>query len=204
MGNTPQSGVYVALAALAAVRKRLESWYKSFATTVPLITPFNVTESGGQSRVSFPNLTVANSITFYWSFWIICTMNIAHLCSGHKQPCRIQPNVSLDRPPSDKTTTDIQEALQMAKKVFQGVHFFLQDDMKLFGANSATLPLRVAYDCITAFGNQDDLAECDTVLRDMSSNGYQYLVDFTKGGRTASELRNHPTRHHQSLSAGHR
>lgn len=113
----------------------------------------------------------------------MCTMNIAQLSVGYTKLSRgqaidTQENAAVvEKPPSD-----IKEALEMAKKIFQGVHFLLQDDMKLFGANSATLPLRVAYACITAFGNQGDVAECEVVLQEMSSSGYQYLVNFTKGG----------------------
>lgn len=112
----------------------------------------------------------------------MCTMNIAQISSGYTKPIRMQTIDSQEKASlPEERASDIKESLEMAKTIFQGVHFLLQEDMKLFGANSATLPLQVAYACITAFGNQDDVAECEVVLQEMSSSGYHYLVNFTKG-----------------------
>ncbi|KAM5341489.1 hypothetical protein ACJ41O_014520 [Fusarium nematophilum] len=96
------------------------------------------------SPLIFPTIIAANYSTHLWAFELICIHNIIKLTSNF--PC-------IPRSTEKKGVRDLLSVgtiIQLACWSFKGVEFLLQDEFKLFGAASITLPLKTACDMFRA------------------------------------------------------
>lgn len=161
------------LSAWVTVQKRLDEWHYAFLTTMPYHARLLSNYLADDEQSTFPNLTVANGLTHYWAFRILCAAYI-------RQLQLLLPELAPQRAHAPQMINHEREyresSVQMSNWILQNVDFFLLEDMKLFGSNSLLLPLKVAYDCIKIFGTKFDLAFRDTVLKNMDSKGYGYLT----------------------------
>ncbi|KAM5366222.1 hypothetical protein ACJZ2D_010650 [Fusarium nematophilum] len=101
------------------------------------------------SPLIFPTIIAANYSTHLWAFELICIHNIIKLTSNF--PC-------IPRSTEKKGVRDLLSVgtiIQLACWSFKGVEFLLQDEFKLFGAASITLPLKTACDMFRAHGTHN-------------------------------------------------
>ncbi|KAF4890689.1 hypothetical protein CGCF415_v011885 [Colletotrichum fructicola] len=139
---------------------RLDRWHKSVNMTVGDFTPFPEISAAG-TNFEFPNITVANSLSHYWAFWIICATQIKRLTAQH-------PNISEDylvidgeRPETEAVT---RKVLQLSSYILSSTGYLMREDMKLYGTASAFFPLHIARSALEMFGGNDE-AICEELTK---------------------------------------
>ncbi|KAL4982528.1 hypothetical protein BDW68DRAFT_195226 [Aspergillus falconensis] len=112
----------------------------------------------GASKVSasrvpciwFSSITMANALTYIWSFRIICLHEMELLACG-------LPHLSLGQS-SASGEHGIESVPHIAQnlmsQISQSMEYLLQEEMKLFGPASAVLPLQTAYVVATMDANR--------------------------------------------------
>ncbi|KHN94419.1 C6 zinc finger domain protein [Metarhizium album ARSEF 1941] len=140
--------------------RRLDGWRRSYSAKLGAAYGADVAASAATTAddIWYPDITVANSLTHYWAFWIICATYAVQL----------QP-----RPAS-------REAIRSkAVLIMKSVAYLTREDMKLFGATSLGLPLRVAYEYFEQqVGDTESAALSDRVMSNIHDKGYSYLRVF--------------------------
>ncbi|KAH8797261.1 hypothetical protein F5884DRAFT_874888 [Xylogone sp. PMI_703] len=133
----------------------LEAWEDTFSTEYegllswPVLTNLwelhpNSTNAAEESifptSLYFPNITVANTITHYWSFTavILSSLMTIHTFLQNYSPVGFL-STSQYSPEFLQTRN-----LDLASKICQSMEYLLQKDMKLYGPTSTFYPLSVA------------------------------------------------------------
>ncbi|KAI3549293.1 hypothetical protein CSPX01_02401 [Colletotrichum filicis] len=158
------------------VINRLDLWHKSAnMMTMRGFTYLQKVSPADTTSLDFPNITVANSLSHYWAFWIICVTQIQRLTAHH-------PNISQDcllivgeYPASEAVT---QKVLQLATYILESTGYLMQEDMKLYGTASAFFPLHIARGALEMFGG-DDEAICEQLARNaeiIRQQGYEDVL----------------------------
>ncbi|KAK1713018.1 hypothetical protein BDP67DRAFT_403439 [Colletotrichum lupini] len=158
------------------VINRLDFWHKSAnMMTMRDFTYFQKVSPADTTSLDFPNITVANSLSHYWAFRIICVTQIQRLTAHH-------PNISQDcllivgeYPASEAVT---QKVLQLATYILESTRYLMQEDMKLYGTASAFFPLHIARGALEMFGG-DDEAICEQLARNaeiIRQQGYEDVL----------------------------
>ncbi|KAF4821120.1 hypothetical protein CGCSCA5_v003582 [Colletotrichum siamense] len=139
---------------------RLNDWHKSAKMTMGDFTLLAET-STSEAGLEFPNITVANSLSHYWAFWIICATQIKRLTAQH-------PNISEDylvidgeRPETEAVT---RKVLQLSSYILSSTGYLMREDMKLYGTASAFFPLHIARSALEMFGGNDE-AICEELRK---------------------------------------
>lgn len=155
--------------------KRLEFWHKSANMTMRDFTRLQKVSPANTTGLEFPNITVANSLSHYWAFWIICATQIQRLTAHH-------PNISQDcllidgEYPATKAVT--QKVLQLSSFILQSTSYLMREDMKLYGTASAFFPLHIARGALEMFGGGDE-AICEQLARNaevIRQQGYEDVL----------------------------
>ncbi|KAK1447629.1 hypothetical protein CMEL01_09468 [Colletotrichum melonis] len=153
----------------------LDFWHKSANMTMGDLTRLQSVSPAGTASLGFPNITVANSLSHSWAFWIICATQIQRLAARH-------PNISQDclliggEYPASKAVT--QKVLQLATYILESTGYLMQEDMKLYGTASAFFPLHIARGALEMFGG-DDEAICEQLARNaeiIRQQGYEDVL----------------------------
>lgn len=157
---------------LTEVRIRLDTWRASFRSPAASCHDSSVVKSEHSPSLWFTSITAANGLTHYWAFWLICTWYIQQLkliCPEAEGTAthHIRPDGKFD---DTKTVADY-----MAVSILQSVQYLTQDDMKLFGATSLAIPVKVAYEHIKKAGDAKTFTLCEAALRHIRSKHYYYL-----------------------------
>ncbi|KAI3539241.1 hypothetical protein CABS03_12331 [Colletotrichum abscissum] len=154
---------------------RLDFWHKSANMAMGDLTRLQSVSPAGTASLEFPNITVANSLSHYWAFWIICATQIQRLAAHH-------PNISQDclliggEYPASRAVT--QKVLQLATYILESTGYLMQEDMKLYGTASAFFPLHIARGALEIFGG-DDEAICEQLARNaeiIRQQGYEDVL----------------------------
>lgn len=131
---------------------RLDQWHKSAKMTGGNLTRFQEISTAG-TNFDFPNITVANSLSHYWAFWIICATQIKRIRAQ-------QPDISEDcllidgeYPESEAVARKI---LRLSSSILASTGYLMREDMKLYGTASAFFPLHIARSALGMFGGSDD------------------------------------------------
>lgn len=134
---------------LTEVLSALDEWYQQNISESATSSWWFTTGLRGDSYIWFPNITMANFLTHFWAFWILCVTNIRRLMVDY--PTLKENAIYIDgkAPEHEAVSASLTEA---ANRILQSVEFLIQDDMKLFGVASAPLPLRTV---CTALQNGD-------------------------------------------------
>ncbi|KAF4778324.1 hypothetical protein HER10_EVM0003112 [Colletotrichum scovillei] len=154
---------------------RLDFWHKSANMTMGNFTRLRKGSPADTTGLEFPNITVANSLSHYWAFWIVCATQIQRLTAHH--PNMPQDCVLIDgEHPASKATT--QKVLQLATFILGSTGYLMREDMKLYGTASAFFPLHIARGALEMFGGGDEaiseqLARNAEVIR---QQGYEDVV----------------------------
>ena len=130
-----------ALVGLVEVLEHLQLWHRE--TLDAYSGPMWWVKSGtdDETHVWFCSITMANCLTHFWAFWIICVTNIRQLREEH--PDLRERGIHVDgQPPESEFITE--RLLRRANRIILSVEFLTQDKMKLFGVASAFLPLQTA------------------------------------------------------------
>ncbi|KAK7447488.1 hypothetical protein Landi51_06844 [Colletotrichum acutatum] len=154
---------------------RLDSWHKSTNMTMGDFTCLHKV-SPADTSLEFPNITVANSLSHYWAFWIICATQIQRLRVHHlniSQDCLL---IDGEYPASKAVT---QKVLQLATFILESTGYLMREDMKLYGLASAFFPLHIARGALEMFGGGDE-AICEQLARNaeiIRQQGYEDVKD---------------------------
>ncbi|KAI8416709.1 hypothetical protein FOFC_03022 [Fusarium oxysporum] len=128
-----------ALTMIVAVVDRLTQSYHS--TLLSGNSWWYMSRAENEVSLWFPDITVANYLTHYWAFWIICVTHIRQLREAYPSLKEREVLVDGQAPESQ----DISEKLMdLSTQIFQSIEFLIQDEMKLFGIASAALPFQTA------------------------------------------------------------
>ncbi|KAF4829600.1 hypothetical protein CGCTS75_v006442 [Colletotrichum tropicale] len=131
---------------------RLDHWHKSAKTTMGDFTLLAET-STSEAGLEFPNITVANSLSHYWAFWIICATQTKRLTAQHPHISDGRLLIDGDRPESETVT---RKVLQLSKSILASTGYLMREDMKLYGTASAFFPLHIARSALEMFGGNDE------------------------------------------------
>lgn len=104
-------------------------------------TYWDIVGDDGETSIWFSSISVANLLTHFWAFWIICVTNIRSIISDYPDLQSLEILIDGQTPGSTFVTQKIASA---ANDILLSMEFLVQDKMKLFGAASLVLPLRVA------------------------------------------------------------
>ncbi|KAH8879293.1 hypothetical protein GQ53DRAFT_756106 [Thozetella sp. PMI_491] len=126
----------------------------------------------GHPSIWFQSITTANALTHYWAVQIICRHNITELRA--KFPELAEDATGAVEPQPHESN------LELAIKICQSIDYLMQDDMRLFGPTSAILPLRAAYDILSAAGPdaKEQLLWCQRIIARILGKGFQFVTLF--------------------------
>ncbi|KAF5509987.1 hypothetical protein CGCS363_v002201 [Colletotrichum siamense] len=130
---------------------RLDRWHKSVNMTVGDFTPLPETSLAG-TNFEFPNITVANSLSHYWAFWIICAIQIKRLAAQHPDISEDCLLIDGERPENEVVT---RKVLRFSSSILASTGYLMREDMKLYGTASAFFPLHIARSALEMFGGSD-------------------------------------------------
>ena len=145
-------------------------WYQGQDTEVSEMPPIKI------PCIWFPGITMANALTYIWSFRIICFYEIEHLAIS-----RPQPSFDYSRALGELRIKNIlHNAQTLVSQICQSMEYLLQDEMKLFGPASAVLPLQVAYAVATMYPSlyQVELAVITKVIDRLVAKGLQSYPSY--------------------------
>ncbi|KAJ5596040.1 hypothetical protein N7450_002498 [Penicillium hetheringtonii] len=136
------------LTGLLTTLQELEAWEHSMQSAVqgPLFWPRaacptqQTVNDSVQLSLWFSSLPVATSLSYLWAFRAVCYKQIAHLLSSDLAPpsCRDRALACLNLP----GIKDCQKkSLAFHSMICQSIPYFMQYEMKFYGAASVTLPL---------------------------------------------------------------
>ncbi|KAL6892436.1 N-terminal fungal transcription regulatory domain-containing protein [Trichoderma longibrachiatum] len=130
-----------------------------------------------KAHVWFPDITAANSMTHYWTFWIMCVVYIRRLREDYPE-LRDEELLIHGEIPESPVITEM--AIQMSTWIFQSIEYLVQDEMRLFGAISTTLPTRIAYQFLryNHFYDHELLSWCERVIEGIRDRGYDYIAQY--------------------------
>ncbi|KAK5992301.1 Kinesin light chain 1 [Cladobotryum mycophilum] len=109
--------------------------------------------NGYHGLLWYSDITMANCMIHYWAFWVMCIVYIRKIRRLHPSLTKLPLLIEGEIPESD-LLTDV--GIQMSTWTLQSVAYLTQDEMKLFGATSLTLPVRVAYKFLGAYCLHDE------------------------------------------------
>ncbi|RJE25255.1 hypothetical protein PHISCL_02405 [Aspergillus sclerotialis] len=110
-------------------------WYQDQATRTSKVSASKI------PCIWFSSITMANALTYIWSFRIICLNEMELLARGLPQLNLGQSSASSEL--GIKSVPRIAQSLMV--QISQSMEYLLQEEMKLFGPASAVLPLQTAY-----------------------------------------------------------
>ncbi|KAK9444959.1 N-terminal fungal transcription regulatory domain-containing protein [Metarhizium brunneum] len=153
---------------LLDVIRRLDCWRYSYSANLSSTYGRDFVAPLASEDIWYPDITVANSLTHYWAFWIICAVYAIQLDSGGIRSGRLgEANVVQ------------QEAIRSKSNlIMRSVEYLTQKKMKLFGATSLGLPGKVAYEYSQQAGDLNSVTFSNKVIKNISEKGYSYLNAF--------------------------
>lgn len=165
--DTPES-VVACMNIVATTLRRLESWRESYEGCLRHDYSFELEDSPHTHDVCYPNITVANCMTHYYAFRIICAFYMQRLslsCGGG------------DRCATSGVDDNISD---MAQLIVMSVRYLLGKSMGLYGPISMLLPAKVAYEYLCQDAGQlpSNTNPNDYMLRIIKDAGHQYLCDY--------------------------
>ncbi|KAF4833072.1 hypothetical protein CGCSCA4_v013426 [Colletotrichum siamense] len=131
---------------------RLDHWHKSAKITMGDSTLLAET-STTEASLEFPNITVANSLSHYWAFWIICATQIKRLTAQHPDISEDRLLIDGERPDNEVVSRKI---LQFSSSILASTGYLMREDMKLYGTASAFFPLHIARSALEMFGGGEE------------------------------------------------
>ncbi|KAL6863997.1 N-terminal fungal transcription regulatory domain-containing protein [Trichoderma novae-zelandiae] len=128
-----------------------------------------------KAHVWFPDITTANSMTHYWTFWIMCVVYIRKLREDYPELLDEDVLINGESPESPLIT---EMAIQMSTWIFQSIEYLVQDEMRLFGAISTALPTRMAYQFLRYNHDRELISWCERVIGGIRDRGYGYIAEY--------------------------
>ncbi|PTB68603.1 N-terminal fungal transcription regulatory domain-containing protein [Trichoderma citrinoviride] len=155
----------------------LVNWNVSFQSLTNKPSFRVLGKSPEKAHIWFPDITTANSMTHYWTFWIMCVVYIRKLREDYPELRDEELLINGESPESPLIT---EMAIQMSTWIFQSIEYLVQDEMRLFGAISATLPTRIAYQFLryNHFYDQELISWCERVIDGIRDRGYDYIAQY--------------------------
>jgi hypothetical protein len=163
--------------ALKDLLNALVNWNVSFQS-LSNKPSFRIIGKGPEKAcVWFPHITAANAMTHYWAFWIMCVVYIRRLRKDYPE-LRDDDFLINGEIPESPIITEV--AIQMSTWIFQSIEYLVQEEMKLFGAISATLPTRIAYQFLryNHFYDYKLISWCERVIDGIRDRGYDYIAQY--------------------------
>ncbi|KXH31966.1 hypothetical protein CSIM01_02518 [Colletotrichum simmondsii] len=170
-----ESAARIAAIQFVEAISRLDFWHKSANMTMRDFARLQKASPADTTGLEFPNITVANSLSHYWAFWIICAIQIQRLTAHH-------PNISQDcllidgEHPAGKAVT--RKVLQLASFILESTGYLMREDMKLYGTASAFFPLHIARGALEMLGGSDEVI-CEQLARNaevIRQHGYEDVL----------------------------
>ncbi|TQV91784.1 N-terminal fungal transcription regulatory domain-containing protein [Cordyceps javanica] len=148
---------------------QLDNWKNSHIKNA---LPQESSHSDGKSLsthdILYHDVTEANVLTHYWAFSIICAVQARSL---HQYVADLRP-LPLE--------LEIPEVTLKSNATFimQSVEYLARQEMKLYGAISLTLPLKVSHEYLERHGGPAEVALCRRVMENIDLKGHYYLRNF--------------------------
>lgn len=148
---------------------RLDAWADALESSAasPLFW-FEPSPEGKRQYIWFQDITVANALTHFWAFKVICLGNIDRL------------RTSFLGSGSVSRMTHFEEVKGLSIMICQSTEYLMQGEMRLFGPTSVILPLRTAYETFEAGGDQsrEEREWCKGIFSDILARGHQFMSLF--------------------------
>jgi hypothetical protein len=151
-----------------AILDRLNAWADAFQSSPSNLSPlfwFQAPDGAGNPHIWFQSITVANALTHFWAFRVVCLRKIDELRSRS-----LQSDHALRE-------THFEEVRRLSVMICQSTEYLMQDEMKLFGPASVFFPLQTACETFYAGGDRTikELEWCETVIADILNRGYRFM-----------------------------
>ena len=158
---------------LVEVANKLTQSYQSASASGRLW--WYVPRADGKASVWFSDLSLAWYSTNHWAFWIICVMHIRHLREDYPDLRGEEVQLDGQAPESQNISEQLTE---LSTRILQSIEFHIQDEMKLYGAVSVTLPFQAAIYLLKKKDGGDWLCSStyNQVLDMIAYRGYQDML----------------------------
>ncbi|RFU23710.1 hypothetical protein B7463_g12628, partial [Scytalidium lignicola] len=173
------------------VLRRLKRWNESFRKEMhgPLHWPNSTSTSKSSQPTSvlicsptfwFPSISVANTLTHFWAFQIICLVHIHKLESSYASLDNERFVMETEVPVRSLKDNSIE----LATRICQSMKYMMQNDMKLYGSTSTWFPLSAAYDIFKYYGKEteEQLAWCRGIIAQLVQSGLYITPMFSRSG----------------------
>lgn len=156
---------------LLAALDMLNTSYRHFASSKPQPLWYY---SSDHTTIMFPDITIANFVTHYWAFWIICITKIRqHLdvTLGQGDSVHIQglaPEAGLVS----------ENLMEFSVLILKSIDYLIQEQMGLYGVASVALPFHTASNYIMNHNPAGDEQSRDIVQRAINNVRYRGYQDI--------------------------
>lgn len=156
------------LDSLTDIMKSLNNWKDACTTDVFRQQDPGPDKSLAMDGIFYSDITEANSLTQNWSFCIICAVQALSLQRqlGSARPLSVElaiPNTTLE---------------SNAIAILRSVRFLTREEVKLYGAISLMLPLKVSYEYLESLGGSNFTTLRKRVTQNIALTGHHYLNNF--------------------------
>ncbi|GAB1311452.1 hypothetical protein MFIFM68171_01662 [Madurella fahalii] len=154
-----------------AVLGRLDAWADSFHSSAPSpIFWLEPSVDAGRQHIWFPSITVANALTHFWAFKVICLGNIRRLKAAGVDSS------------NGRKAAHCGEIKSLSVMICQSTEYLMQDRMRLFGPTSVMLPLRTAYEAfeVEGYESYEELEWCKRLFADILGRGHRFMSLFLR------------------------
>lgn len=156
------------LDSLNDIMKSLNNWRDARTTDIFQQQDPGLEKSLATDDILYSDITEANSLTQYWAFCIICAVQALSLQQqlGGARPLPVElaiPNTTLE---------------SNAIAVMRSVRYLTRVEVKLYGAISLMLPLKVSYEYLETQGGSSFATLRQRVTDNIRLTGHHYLNNF--------------------------
>ena len=129
----------------------------------------------GKASIRYPNITLATYQTHHWAYWITFVMQIRQLREDY--PCLREKDILLNGQEPESDTVS-EKLLELSTRIFESIDYFLQNEMKLYGAFSAAFPFQTACHFLKTAGDGNKRVSCayTRALEMVINKGFQDIL----------------------------
>lgn len=149
----------------------LAQWYQGILSASQGTLWWPISNTDGETSLWFSSISMANCLTHFWAFWIICITNARGLRTEHASLKEIEIEVDGIALESELISERI---IERSTWILQSIEFLTQDEMKLYGVASVYLPLQTACDILKR--NDNCSRSVWTVIGNINKGRYRDIL----------------------------
>lgn len=156
------------LGSLKDIMATLNNWKEVYTTSIFQQEDHDLGKSIPMDDILYHDITEANSLTHYWAFCIICAV----------QAQSLQRQLGVARALPLELAIPESTLQSNAVSIMRSVRYLTREEVKLYGAVSLMLPLKVSDEYLERLGGSSFTALRKSATQSIALTGHHYLNNF--------------------------